>query len=508
MEVDAPAAQPRPTRRIVVPDSSPYDLDSLATSWDVTGRNKINRLLYVANSSPSLAGPALALALAAIKALTLDTRLYEETYYLYRQFFNSVAEGKEQDPQALAWFEQVKDKQEQFDHEWSDKTKRDAQSGLERLEVELKGYMTNLIKESIRMGHRDLARFQYRMGDLQGAVRSYTKSREYCTTSQHVLELCLGVIEVALDMSNYAFIRNYVVKAESAVEAAQASAASGKNKAAPVNLPGMVAPGLDPAEAARERDRKIVQERLTVAGAVAYMGMGSYEKAAYAFTDVGAEALIHGPGHFIPPADVALYAVVTGLACFSRSALRSRVLENANLRPFLDLEPYLRDIVRAFHDSQFKTGLELLNKYEARLLLDIHLAPHVDALVHSIRQRAIQAYFAPFASVSLSRMGAAFGWREDYMQAAVVELIGNGMLKARIDSAKGVLVARRQDPRVEAFKNALEEGEKMQKRAVASHLRMKLMQNDLVVKPARRHGGGRDQQQQQQYDDRATIQVD
>lgn len=46
------------------------------------------------------------------------------------------------------------------------------------------------------MGHRDLARFQYRMGDLPGAVRSYTKSREYCTTSQHVLEMCLGVIEV------------------------------------------------------------------------------------------------------------------------------------------------------------------------------------------------------------------------------------------------------------------------------------------------------------------------
>lgn len=186
-------------------------------------------------------------------------------------------------------------------------------------------------------------------------------------------------------MANYPFIRNYVVKAESAVEAAQASAASGKSKAAPVNLPGMVAPGLDPAEAAKERDRKVVQERLTVAGAVAHMGMGSYEKAAYAFTDVGAEALVNGPGHvrltflachrdqltnravqFIPAADVALYAVITGLACFSRSALRSRVLENANLRPFLDLEPYLRDIARAFHDSQFKTGLDLLAKYEVR----------------------------------------------------------------------------------------------------------------------------------------------
>lgn len=46
------------------------------------------------------------------------------------------------------------------------------------------------------MGHRDLALFQIRTGDLQGAIRSYTKSREYCSTSQHVLEMCLGVIEV------------------------------------------------------------------------------------------------------------------------------------------------------------------------------------------------------------------------------------------------------------------------------------------------------------------------
>lgn len=46
------------------------------------------------------------------------------------------------------------------------------------------------------MGHRDLARFQYRVGDLQAAIRSYTKSREYGSTSQHMLEMSLGVIEV------------------------------------------------------------------------------------------------------------------------------------------------------------------------------------------------------------------------------------------------------------------------------------------------------------------------
>ena len=291
--------------------------------------------------------------------------------------------------------------------------------------------MTNLIKESIRvrpsslspptslvpaplrslaadiaplcasqMGFRDLGRFQARTGDLTGAVRSYTKSREYCTTSNHVLEVCLGVIEVALDMANYAFVRNYVVKASASMEGAQTARDGGKPKAAPVNLPGMVAPAQDPIEAAKERERKIVGERLTVAGGVAHLGSGAYDKAAHAFTDIGSEALLSGPGHvrrlvpfslyppllkltlsyllqFIPAADVALYAVLTGLACFSRSALRTRVLENPGLRPFLDLEPYLREVVRAFYDSQFKVGLDLLAKHEVRRSLSLVVAVRV-----------------------------------------------------------------------------------------------------------------------------------
>ncbi|GAA5865738.1 hypothetical protein JCM3774_004985 [Rhodotorula dairenensis] len=507
MQVDPPATESRPvpTRRVIVPASSPFDLDALAATWDPLGRNKVTRLLHIARSSPSLAGPALTLALNAIKAVTLDTRLYEEAYYEYRNLLDALEKGEEADPQAKAWYEQQGGAGNfaQFDRAWFDKAKQEAHSGQDRLEIELKGYLTNLIKESIRMGHRDLARFQYRTGDLQGAVRSYTKSREYGSTSQHILEMCLGVIEVALDMSNYAFIRTYVAKAESALEAAQASAANNakSRSSAPVNLPGMVAPAQDPIEAAKERERKIVQERLLVAGGVAHLGLGAYDRAAYAFTDVGTEALSSNIPHFIPPADIALYAMITGLACFSRTALRSRVLENPNLRPFLDLEPYLRDVARAFYDNKFKTGLDLLQKYQARLQLDLHLGAHVDALLASIRQRALQSYFSPFASVSLQRMSEAFGWSSDAMQLAVVDLIQSGALKARIDSAKGILVAKRGEPRIEAFKNALEQGEKMQKKAAASQLRMKLLQNEIVVK-GKRSGG------QREHEDRAPLTID
>ena len=42
-----------------------------------------------------------------------------------------------------------------------------AQATQYRLEAELAGYKTNLIKESIRMGHHELADFFYERGDLQ-----------------------------------------------------------------------------------------------------------------------------------------------------------------------------------------------------------------------------------------------------------------------------------------------------------------------------------------------------
>ncbi|GAA5853569.1 hypothetical protein JCM5353_007785 [Sporobolomyces roseus] len=500
MDIDLPAASTstQPIRRIPVSDSSPYDLEQVANTWE--GKSKINRLLYVSNSSPSLCGAALALALSSIKQLTLDIQLYQEVFHLYRQHISQIEAGTEQDPTAVNWYNATKGNQVQLDRNWLDQAKKDAQSGKEKLEVELKGYTTNLIKESIRMGYRDLARFQYKCGELQDAVRSYTKSREYCTTSQHVLDMCMGVIEIALDMSNYAFVRNYVVKAESAVDAALSAANGSKPKAAAVNLPGMVAPAQDPLEAAKERERKVVQERLIVAGGVAHLGSGNFEKAARNFTDLGTEAVNAGTSHFIPGGDIALYAVLTSLACFDRAQLRTRVLENSNLRPFLDLEPYLRDIVRAFYDSKFKHGLELLSKYEHRPLFDIHLAPHFFPLVRLIRQRALLAYFQPFASVSLSRMASSFGMPQPHLESEVIELIGQGYLKARIDSASGTLVAKRKDARGEAFKNALEEGEKVMKRATASQLRMKLLHAEIVVKGSR----ASQQQQQQQHQQRLS----
>lgn len=111
------------------------------------------------------------LALEAIKDTSLDYKLY------------------------LSIGDECKDLN--VDRMWAQEAKKKQESGLDKLDVELKNYQNNLIKESIRMGHRDLGDFQRKSGDLPAAIRSYTKSKDYCTTSHHILDMCLCVIDVS-----------------------------------------------------------------------------------------------------------------------------------------------------------------------------------------------------------------------------------------------------------------------------------------------------------------------
>ena len=50
-----------------------------------------------------------------------------------------------------------------------------------------------------QMAHRDLGEHHRATGDFASALKHLIKSREFCSTSQHVLEMCLSVLEVCRD---------------------------------------------------------------------------------------------------------------------------------------------------------------------------------------------------------------------------------------------------------------------------------------------------------------------
>lgn len=64
------------------------------------------------------------------------------------------------------------------------------------------------------MGHNDIGDYYYQRGDLNNALKSYTRTRDYCTTSKHITTMCLNVIKVSIELGNYSYVLNYIAKAE------------------------------------------------------------------------------------------------------------------------------------------------------------------------------------------------------------------------------------------------------------------------------------------------------
>lgn len=169
-----------------------FDVDAYAAKY--AGRNRVDRLLFVAAHSAQLRADARRALLRELRD-GLNTKLYVE-----------VAEAAEQDGGVPAGLE--------VDAAHVEAQRRGAAQQHERMERELNSYKSTMIKESIRMGHNDLGEFYYQLGDLPAALKSFAQARDYCTTDKHIVEMCLNVSKVGLHMRNFAHVTNYLTKLE------------------------------------------------------------------------------------------------------------------------------------------------------------------------------------------------------------------------------------------------------------------------------------------------------
>lgn len=101
------------------------------------GRTRISRLLHIARNSPSLRIPASSHAISLLKSSTSDPNSYQSAFTLR----NTDAEGN-----------LIRaDQRAEPDPEWTRETIARVKSEGEKLELELRNYQNNLIKESIRV---------------------------------------------------------------------------------------------------------------------------------------------------------------------------------------------------------------------------------------------------------------------------------------------------------------------------------------------------------------------
>lgn len=150
------------------------------------------------------------------------------------------------------------------------------------------------------MAHRDLGEYYRATGDFASALKHFTKSREFCSTSKHVLDMCLSVLEVrrdhpsscraqgdnqsclqfVIEQRNYTHISSYIYKADGALESTAAATASSAEG-------GATAPSAQPTSKKPSPEREQVQSKLDFAMALSHLGQGNYEKAASLFLRLG-----------------------------------------------------------------------------------------------------------------------------------------------------------------------------------------------------------------------------
>jgi len=406
---------------------NPEDFDLEAYISNYSGHTKIARLIFIAEHCKVLEKEAYRMAVEELKK-TMNTSLY-------RNLVEKVGER-------LGFV---------LDAQWIDSTDKKAAAQQERLELELNGYKTNLIKESIRMGHNDLGDFHYNRGDLNAALKCYVRTRDYCTTSKHIIQMCLNVIKVSVELGNYAHVVNYVAKAEQTPDLTD----------------------------------KVVIAKLKVCAGLANVENRKYKMAARKLLETTFD-LGNNFNDAIAPQDVATIGGLTALATFDRADLKKKVIDNVLFRTFLELTPELRELINDFYASRYGSCLKYLDKIKASLLLDIHLHEHVEQLYQKIRNKALIQYFSPFISVDLNTMAEAFNTNVAGLERELSRLIMDGSIQARIDSHNKRLYARTIDQRSATFERTLHMGEEYQDSTQSLLLRVNLLRNYFIVKPPRR----------------------
>ncbi|CAA6673633.1 unnamed protein product [Spirodela intermedia] len=341
--------------------------------------------------------------------------------------------------------------QYEMDQAWVDTVDRRAELRKEKLENELNGYRTNLIKESIRMGYNDFGDFYYAHGNLGEAFKNYVRTRDYCTTSKHIIQMCLNVILVSIELGQFMHVSNYVSKAEQPPDV------------------------LD----------SVTVAKLRCAAGLAFLETKKYKLAARKFLETGPE-LSNNYTEVIAPQDIAIYGGLCALASFDRAELKNKVIDNINFRNFLELVPEVRELIHDFYASRYASCLEYLENLRGNLLLDIHLHDHVETLYSDIRHRAIIQYTHPFISVDLNIMAGAFKTSVSGLEKELEALITENQIQARIDSHNKILYARHADQRNATFQRVLQTGIEFDRDVRSMLLRTSLLKHEHNLRATRK----------------------
>ncbi|EPZ36681.1 26S proteasome, regulatory subunit Rpn7 domain-containing protein [Rozella allomycis CSF55] len=195
--------------------------------------------------------------------------------------------------------------------------------------MELRHYRSSMIKESIRIGQMQVAEVFHKYGQYEEALKSYSAVREVCTTSHHVYDLTLKLLDVYLNLSNFSGIPILISRAKSS------------------------------ASRLSEQELGIFDIYL----ALSYFGLGDFKNAANVLLSLKLSTFETNGNSMLPliPCDVAILGTLSALASFSREDVFQRTIQNSEFQKFLETQNEMKDLIEMYKYAKLNAFFDFLN---------------------------------------------------------------------------------------------------------------------------------------------------
>ena len=298
-----------------------------------------------------------------------------------------------------------------------------------------------------------IAEHDAKRGSVSTALKSLYRCREYNSTPEQVVEMCMSIIKLQCSTNNASRAQTYLSKAENSLNA----------------------------------DDRVTSAQLKAASGLVSLANSNYKAAALKFLEVGL-CIGDSFNEVLLPEDVAAYGIICALATFSRTELKANLLDSKSFKGFLELVPVLRGIVQSFYHGRYSQCLQQLAEWRIEACLDMFLSNHITHLLTEIRNRALVQYLSPYLSARMDSMAEVFHTSLPEIEKEIAGLIKAGKVNSRIDSLQKVVLATQVDQRATTFQQVIQLGQEHQNDMLAFLMRANLIQNRLVVEHPDRGG--------------------
>jgi COP9 signalosome complex subunit 1 len=255
------------------------------------------------------------------------------------------------------------------------------------------------------MGNEELGEHFEKIGSLSEAAEAYNRMRQDVTTTKHIIDCGLHLVNIYLYRRDWTMVINSLGKIT----------------------------GVQSGE-----EEKFYQPFTKLVSGIALLGLKHYSDAAKNFLQIDFDIPPTQYNHIASPNDIATYGGLLALATMERKELQARVLDNPSFRSFLEHEPHVRKAISLFVNGRYSACLSILESFRNDYMLDIYLQRHVAAIYAQIRSKCITQYFIPFSCATLDSLNQAFAPEGESIENELVSMIRDGTLRARLDSKNKV----------------------------------------------------------------------